>query len=411
MYLADLLSSIPLRRTLVGQIYMQQALLIFLLIIFGLYVLLILYYWRGWVSIADFRLQILDFKPSTKITVIIPARNEEENIAACLDSVCNQSYPNDLFEVLVVDDHSTDNTASIVKLYEGKNVKLISLKNFIGDDINSYKKKAIEIAIAQSTGELIVTTDADCFVQQNWLQTIAAFYEQNNPAFIAAPVAIHCSNKFIEFFQGLDFMTLQGITGASVHKKIHSMCNGANLAYTKKAFEEVGGFAGIDTIASGDDMLLMHKIYKRYPDKVMFLKSKAAIVQTTPVNSIKEFFNQRIRWASKADKYDDKRIFAVLLLVYLINVTLLLLPILRLFYPEKLSIINYQLSIINFWLLLILIKTGVELIFLYPVAKFFNKQSMLWLFPLMQPFHIIYTVIAGWLGKFGSYSWKERKVK
>ena len=189
------------------------------------------------------------------------------------------------------------------------------------------------------------------------------------------------------------------------------MCNGANLAYTKKAFEEVGGFAGIDNIASGDDMLLMHKIYKQWPDKVMFLKSKAAIVQTTPVNSIKEFFNQRIRWASKADKYDDKRIFAVLLLVYIVNVLLLALPVIAVFDNVQYSMFNVQCSMIGVWLLLLLLKTLVELLFLYPVAKFFNKQSMLWLFPLMQPFHIIYTVIAGWLGKFGSYSWKERKVK
>ena len=395
---------------------MQQALLIILLVIFGFYVLLILYYWRSWVSIVDFspdsyRDQILDFVPTVKISVIIAARNEEEFIGRCLNSIITQSYPKHLFEVLVVDDHSTDDTASIINSYSAQNVKLISLKDFTGDDLNSYKKKAIEIAIRQSTGELIVTTDADCFVKENWLKTVAAFYQQHQPVFIAAPVSIDCSNKFIEFFQGLDFMTLQGITGASVHKKIHSMCNGANLAYTKKAFEEVGGFAGIDNIASGDDMLLMHKIYKQWPQKVMFLKSKDAIVYTAPVNSIKEFFNQRIRWASKADKYDDKRIFVVLLLVYLINVVLLFLPILTIFNPEKLSIINYQFSIINLWLLLLLIKTTVELIFLYPVAKFFGKQSMLLMFPLMQPFHIIYTVIAGWLGKFGSYSWKERKVK
>ena len=142
---------------------MQQVLLIILLVIFGLYVLLILYYWRSWVSIPDFSLPTSEFKPSTKITVIIPARNEEENIASCLDSICNQSYPSNLFEVLVVDDHSTDNTAAIVKSYERKNVKLISLKDFVQDALNSYKKKAIEIAIAQSTGELIVCTDADCF--------------------------------------------------------------------------------------------------------------------------------------------------------------------------------------------------------------------------------------------------------
>ena len=393
----------------------MTAVLPIIILLFLCYLVLIIYYRQSWLNIPDFKFiprSLSEGGLQTKITVIIPARNEEENIAGCLNSVTNQSYPKHLFEVLVVDDHSTDNTASVISRYTAQNVKLVSLIDFIAvAELNSYKKKAIEIAIQQSTGELIVTTDADCYVPENWLQTIAAFYKQYNPEFIAAPVAIDCSNKVIEFFQGLDFMTLQGITGASVHKKIHSMCNGANLAYTKKAFEEVGGFTGIDNIASGDDMLLMHKIYKRYPDKVMFLKSKEVIVQTAPVNSVSEFFNQRIRWASKAGKYDDKRIFAVLLLVYLINVVLLLLPILTLFNPEKLSIFNYQLSIINLWLLLLLIKTSVELIFLYPVAKFFGKQKMLWLFPLMQPFHIIYTIIAGWLGKFGSYSWKERNVK
>jgi cellulose synthase/poly-beta-1,6-N-acetylglucosamine synthase-like glycosyltransferase len=397
---------------------MEQALLIILLILFGLYVLLILYYWRSWVSIPEYKIESQKSKAKTRISIIIPARNEEENIAACLDSICNQSYPTALFEVLVVDDHSTDNTAAIVRSYERKNVKLISLKDFVQDALNSYKKKAIEIAIAQSTGELIVCTDADCIAGPNWLQTIADFYEQYQPQFIAAPVALLPSPageglgvRFIKVFQALDFMTLQGITGASVHKKIHSMCNGANLAYTKKAFEAVGGFTGIDTIASGDDMLLMHKIYKQWPDKVMFLKSKEAIVQTQPVNSISEFFNQRIRWASKADRYDDKRIFAVLLLVYLVNVLMLLLPFAGLVHPEKLSIINYPLSITDLWLLLLLLKTITELIFLMPVAGFFGKRKLLWLFPLMQPFHILYTVIAGWLGKFGSYKWKGRNVK
>lgn len=373
------------------------------------YIILILYYWKSWVSIPAYKVK--NEKSKTKISVIIPARNEEENIAGCLDTVCNQSYSKDIFEILVVDDYSTDNTAAIVKKYTQQNVKLISLKDFAGDNLNSYKKKAIEIAIQQSTGELIVTTDADCQVQHNWLQTIASFYEEKRPDFIAAPVSINCSGKLIEQFQALDFMTLQGITGASVYKKIHSMCNGANLAYTKKAFDEVGGFTGIDTIASGDDMLLMHKIYKQHPDKVMFLKSKDVIVHTEPVHSVKEFFNQRIRWASKADKYDDKRIFAVLVVVYFSNVMLLLLPFISLFNLEKISIINYQLSIFQLWLLLMVIKTVVELIFLYPVATFFGKQKMLWLFPVMQPFHILYTVTAGWLGKFGKYSWKGRNVK
>lgn len=404
------------RVSIIPQTIMQQALLIFLGVIFGLYIFLLIFYWRSWLRIPEFKVipPGAEQKSKTKITVIIPARNEEEHLGACLDAVCDQTYPKELFEVLVVDDHSTDNTAAIVKTFAAQPVKLISLKDFTGDALNAYKKKAIEIAIGQSTGELIVTTDADCTVTGNWLQTIAAFYEMHQPVFIAAPVSINCGFNFIEMFQALDFAMLQGITGASVHKKIHSMCNGANLAYTKKAFEEVGGFAGIDHIASGDDMLLMHKIYKHNPDKVMFLKSKAAIVQTAPVNSIGEFFNQRIRWASKADKYDDKRIFAVLFLVYLVNLLLVAMPVIALFTNTTFTIRVYPFNIIvtvfELWIFLIIIKTITELMFLMPVAKFFGKRKLLWLFPLMQPFHIIYTVIAGWLGKFGSYKWKERKV-
>ena len=196
-------------------------------------------------------------------------------------------------------------------------------------------------------------------------------------------------------------MTLQGITGASVHKKIHSMCNGANLAYTRKAFDEAGGFKDIDHIASGDDMLLMHKMYRLYPGAVKFLKSKDVIVQTQPMHRVKDFINQRIRWASKADKYDDKRIFSVLLLVYLFNCWCFTMGIITLF----------QCSVGYWFIGLLSGKIIVELFFLYPVAKFFDKEKLLWWFPFAQPFHIIYTIIAGWLGKFGRYKWKGRNVK
>lgn len=389
---------------------MLQVIFIIFLLLFVCYAGLIVYYRTGWNRLPCYT--AANNAPQTKITVIIPARNEAANIGNCLNSLLLQSYAQQLFEVLVVDDFSEDNTAAVVQAYTSQNIRLISLKDFVKPgEINSYKKKAIEIAVQQSTSELIVTTDADCTVPQNWLQTIAAFYEDKKPEFIAMPVLIQPAAGFIGVFQSLDFMTLQGITGASVNNKFHSMCNGANLAYTKKGFEEVNGFKGIDTVASGDDMLLMHKIYKQYPEKVLFLKSKEVIVNTLPVNSIGAFFNQRIRWASKADKYDDKRIFAVLLVLYLFNVLLLLLPAIALFKNYSLPIANYPVSIIHYWLLILLLKTIIEGWFLFPVARFFNAQKLLWWFPLMQPFHIAYTVIAGWLGKFGTYKWKDRNVK
>ncbi len=375
------------------------------------YSALLVYYRKSWGSIPDFKVEA-NSKLSTKISIIIPARNEEENIGCCLQSIIEQSYPAHLFEVLVVDDHSTDNTAAIIKSYASNNVKLISLKDYLSaNEINSYKKKAIEISIQQSNGELIVTSDADCIFPKNWLTTIASFYESKRPAFIVMPVLISYGKKMIEVFQSLDFMTLQGITGASVHKKFHSMCNGANLAYTKEAFIAVNGFKGIDNIASGDDMLLMHKIYNQFPNNIEYLKSREVIVTTNPVSTIQEFFNQRIRWASKADQFDDKRIFIVLIIVYFLNVLMMVLPIVALISNRSISIMNIQLSMFNFYASLLLIKTIFELFFLYPVAKFFNQTKLLWWFPIAQPFHIVYTVIAGWLGKFGKYTWKERSVK
>ncbi len=380
---------------------MQQALFIIIAIFFSGYAVLLLYFRQSWSAIPVF-IPPKGYEPKTTISIIIPARNEEQNIIACLNSIAGQSYPKHLFEVLVVDDFSSDETAGLVSNYALQNVRLIRLKDMLnGPQLNSYKKKAIEIAIGQSTGELIVTTDADCFVPSTWLQSIAAFYEKNKPSFIVMPVSYACNNSFFQKFQAVDFMTLQGIAGAAVSKKMLSMCNGANLAYTKKAFDDAGGFKGIDDIASGDDMLLMHKIYKQDPTSVMYFKSKDIIVHTQPMHTLKDFFNQRIRWASKADKYDDKRIFVVLLLVYLFNLGIIVLGIAALFNCAMAG-----------WLLAIFTgKIIVELFFLYPVARFFNTQKMLWLFPLMQPFHIVYTVIAGWLGKFGSYQWKGRNVK
>ena len=372
-------------------------------LLFAIYAGLLIYYRQSWLQIPIVNPPMsTENTVKTYISIIIPARNEEDNISSCLQSVTNQSYPKNLFETIVVDDFSTDMTGEIVKSFAEKNILLISLKDFTEEgSLNSYKKKAIEVAISKSKGDLIVTTDADCIVPTLWLQTIASAYENRKPAFIAAPVSYHSENNFLKIFQSLDFMTLQGITGASVFKKFHSMCNGANLAYEKKAFLKVGGFTGIDNIASGDDMLLMHKIAKEYPDRILFLKSSDAIVQTKTVETLKDFFNQRIRWASKADKYTDKKITAVLLLVYLFNAWMLFIGIFSIFYS----------SVFFLFIGVLIAKTIIELFFLYPIAKFFKKEKLLWWFPLAQPFHILYTVIAGWLGKFGTYKWKQRQVK
>jgi cellulose synthase/poly-beta-1,6-N-acetylglucosamine synthase-like glycosyltransferase len=358
------------------------------------YAILIAFYRAGWNELEIFNDN--DKNPDLNISVIIAARNEEENIGYLLSSIGAQTYPKHLFEVIVVDDHSTDNTSSIAKSFPF--VKVVQLQF---DNINSYKKKAIETGIAAASGELIVITDADCIVKPAWLKTIAAFKKETNAVFIAAPVLIESKPTLLETFQSLDFMVLQGITAASVQKRIHNMCNGANLAYERKTFFEVNGFTGIDHIASGDDMLLMQKMSNHFPGKISYLLSKETIVSTKSAKTWKEFFDQRIRWASKATNYNDIKIFSALFLVYFFNCALFALLAGGFWAPYM-------------WLgfLGILIgKIVIELIFIIPVAKFYNQEKSLKLFPLYQPLHIIYTIIAGWLGTFGSVEWKGRRVK
>jgi cellulose synthase/poly-beta-1,6-N-acetylglucosamine synthase-like glycosyltransferase len=367
------------------------------------YAVLIAYYHKAWNQLPEFT--VPQKQASVFISVVIAARNEEENIPGLLQSLYEQQYPKTLYEVIVVDDHSTDATRTLLQQagYPQLQLKILSLQEQATATgvAAAYKKKAIETGIRAAAGTLIVTTDADCRFDSQWLQTIAAFYEVNNAKFIAAPVTFTKGRNLLSVFQSLDFLTLQGITAASVYKRFHSMCNGANLAYEKSAFFEVNGFDQIDGIPSGDDMLLMHKIFLRYPNQVYYLKNRHAIVTTSPAASWKQFFHQRIRWASKADHYDDKRIFWVLLLVYVLNVCFL-----------AGAVAGFWKSIwLFFVLLLLLAKVLIEFPFVNSVAIFFGRQQLMKYFPFLQPLHIAYTIIAGWLGKFGHYEWKGRRIE
>lgn len=372
-------------------------------VLLAAYCFLILVYRKWFLKLPLFSADRLA-PSSIYFSVIIPARNEEANIAACLRSVFGQDYPHEKLEVIVVNDHSGDNTETIVRSMQQQypNLVLINLADYPdAKGINSYKKKALETAIGKSRGEWIATTDADCTVQTEWLKHTDAFIREKDPVFIAAPVMFVHNGGFLSLFQLLDFISLQGITAAAVSAGYHTMCNGANLAYKKEAFYTVNGFAGIDSLASGDDMFLMNKMRERFPGRMGYLFSKEAIVSTPPAQGWKSFLHQRIRWASKADQYRERSIFWVLLLVYLVNFTLLVFLPLSLFAENG----------ICHWLILMTVKTGIELSFMAPVARFFGKETALVWFPLMQPFHLLYTVIAGWLGKFGTYQWKGRKVK
>ncbi len=362
---------------------------------------ILMYYRYGWFRALNNPMVTKLTDNTVFVSVLVPARDEEANIDALLQSLLGQDYPNDLFEIIVLDDASTDDTAAMVAKYVLKDsrVRLIKLPAETG--VAAHKKRAIEKGVGAAKGVLIVCTDADCTHPKEWISMLVHAYRGGENKFIAAPVVYRTQPNLLSVFETLDFMTLQGITAASVSTGLHTMCNGANIAYEKKAFEEVDGFRGIDRLPTGDDMLLMYKIYQRYPEGIAYLLHPHAVVQTATAGSWWAFFQQRIRWASKAAFYDDRRVFRILLLVYLFNAWMLMLALGALWYA-KLGILFGA---------ALLAKTVLELVFLLPVSSFFKKEHWMVWFPLLQPIHILYTILAGWLGRFGAYEWKGRVIK
>ena len=365
------------------------------------YCLLMLAYRIGWAKQETFDLPDT-YLPQTFISIIIPARNEAHNIGACIDSILAQKYPASLFEVIVIDDHSEDDTAAIVEQYASKNVRCVRLADILAEkQINSYKKAALAAGITASKGALIVTTDADCVAADKWLVNLAAIFERDKPAMIVAPVTYSAKRNILQIFQLIDFMSMQGITAAAHKLNLGNMCNGANLAFSKAAFEFVHGYDNISHLASGDDYLLMMKINKAYPGGISYLKSPEAIVTTAPQTTWKGFLQQRVRWASKSGKYNDAPLTAILILVYLFNVALFALAIAGFFSSF-------------YWLVaigMLVVKIIAEYLFLRGVARFFNSAWITGYFVLLQPLHVAYIVVAGFLGFFGKYEWKGRNVQ
>jgi cellulose synthase/poly-beta-1,6-N-acetylglucosamine synthase-like glycosyltransferase len=341
--------------------------------------------------------------PKTFISVLIPARNESENILPCLNAILAGNYPKDLFEIIVIDDHSDDATPQLVANYPSANVRLIELKNFVKlADNQPFKKRAIEAAIGESRGKLIVTTDGDCIAPPEWLHLIASFYEQSGKRFIAAPVNFYDEKTAFERFQSLDYIGMMGVTGAGVSGRFTNMCNGANLAYEKALFHEVGGFKGIDHVASGDDMLLMQKIARFHPDALGFLKNPAATVLTKAKPTIGDFMSQRLRWASKSSSYTEVFTVLQLVMVFVFCWNILLSLCLSLVYAPIFLLFLFQFTS----------KSVADYLFLRTMARFFNREDLMRPFLPPQYMHVLYIIVVGSLANFKkTYQWKGRTVK
>lgn len=367
------------------------------LLLTGYYLVVLLYLIKGWASLKRPKTTLTQF--NTKVTVLIAARNEEEGIHLTIEDILAQDYPKHLTEIIIVDDHSIDNTANIIRRYAPQGVRLHQLQ--MGEVLNSYKKKAIAEAIGLSTGDLMVATDADCRMGPKWLSTVVSYFETENPVMISSPVTYFEERSLFERLQTLEFAYLVGIGASFIGNRRASTCNGANFAYRKDVFNEVGGFKGIDDLASGDDELLLQKVAVVYPGHIGFLKHREAIVYTHAKHTLNEFLQQRRRWASKSTRYKDKKVVALAVCIWLFNVSLLVNALLG-FY-----------NISFFWLFAtqMLFKYIFEAAFLLPITSFLKRPQLTGLLLLLSPIHIIYFVYVGLIGNTKKYAWKGRIVK
>ncbi|SDJ77399.1 Glycosyltransferase, catalytic subunit of cellulose synthase and poly-beta-1,6-N-acetylglucosamine synthase [Catalinimonas alkaloidigena] len=368
--------------------------------VLALYVALTLLLYYHWRQIPE-RPPTAQAPPTTRLSVIIPVRNEADNIVALLQDLDRQTYPH--FEVVVMDDASNDGTGELVRRFAQHARYALHCHRLAPlDGVVAYKKRALAEGISRSIGTLVVTTDGDCRVGPNWLRAIATAYEAERPALISAPVTFLGAKTLFEQMQVIEFASLVGAGGASMQAGAPNMCNGANLAYERAAFERVGGFAGTDHLASGDDELLMHKIARATQNRLLFLKTPAAVVQTRPHARLQEFVQQRRRWASKWQTYRDVR--PRLLAVFIFSVHLLMLGSLGAAFAGAMDWATVGLA----WG----IKAAVEALYLHRVVRDLGKPFRWFVFLGLQLAYSPYVVLFGVLGNLQkTYRWKGRFVR
>lgn len=329
--------------------------------------------------------------PKTTFTIIVPFRNEAENLPVLLESFSKLNYPTELFEVILVDDESEKEFR-----WQNTDYGIQFLKNVRVS--NSPKKDAITTAMHHVKTDWVITTDADCVVLENWLLALDNFIQLNTVSMVAGAVTYECNNSFLHHFQQLDLASLQGATIGSFGIRKGFMCNGANFAYTKSFFQELKGFEGNDSIASGDDVFLLQKALSLFPQDVAYLKSRNTIVNTKPVNDWKSLFYQRVRWASKTTSYQIAFGKRLGLLVFVTNLGLVVAFVQMLFGLFPCFFIGF----------LFLIKLGIDTVLIKKTNSFLtqNKIRYLLLSSLWYPF---FSTAVALFSLFGKYEWKGRR--
>nr|WP_315151767.1 glycosyltransferase [uncultured Flavobacterium sp.] len=363
--------------------------ILFLLGITIVYVLAISWLIYGFTKINQF--EFISLPPKNSFSIIVPFRNEAENLPILLESFSNLNYPTNLFEVILVDDESDCRLQIADFRFQITTIDNIRVSN-------SPKKDAITTAMQIVKTDWVITTDADCVFHKNWLLALDNFIQLNPVSMIAGAVTYDCDNSFLHHFQQLDLASLQGATIGGFGIKKGFMCNGANFAYTKSFFQQLNGFDGNDKIASGDDVFLLQKALSKYPEKTAYLKSKNTIVTTKPVNDWKSLFYQRVRWASKTTSYQSVFGKRLGLLVFMMNFGFIYCLVLTVF-----GILPYFSPVLYF-----LIKFGIDTVLIQQTNHFLTKRKIHYLF-LSSLWYPFFSTAVALYCLFGKYEWKGRR--
>lgn len=346
------------------------------------------------------------------VSVVVAARNEEAGIRKCLESILDNDYPEDRYEVIVVDDGSTDATASIVRRlqrrYAGRMVavggdpdsephrlRLLTLP----EGVPAGKQRALARGIEAARGTWILTTDADCVARTTWLQRMAS-YMTDDTAFISGPVAYWPGRTLFERMQGLEFLGLVAVGGGAIGLGRPILCNSANIAYRRDVYDQFARLAPEHPVHPGDDEVLIQRIAAETDWRVAFCADPEALILTNPLTAVSDFMEQRRRWARGAMRYPSLALFVQLAALYAFFIALLGTTLAALFVPSLLPIAGLM------WAL----KMAAELAVLVPAARHFGQVSLLGAFVPAQLFHAPYLVYAVAAGAFGQTRWKGRAI-
>ncbi len=336
----------------------------------------------------------------TSFSIIIPFRDEQMNLHDFLESIALLDYPRDKFELIFVDDNSADFSVNVINKWRMANglIQTTLIENLRLS--KSPKKDAITRAMPIIENKWIITTDADCIVKPKWLQTFNSYILEHDVEMLAGSVIYDGENNFVNHFQRMDMLSLQGATIGSFGLEKAFMCNGANFAYTKSLFLEIDGFEGNSDVASGDDVFLLQKAVAKKPKQVHYLKADDAIVRSKPMHSWLQLLHQRVRWASKTNYYQSEFGSDLALVVLLANFALVFSCGLCVF-----NILSWK-----FILVLFVAKAVPDMILLIRANQYLRRGKFFVpiLSSIIYPFFCVLVVL---FAIFGKYKWKGRSFK